>query len=176
MHVPVLDERDRQRRECDAALAMLPSTLGRTFVVPVPVVYALGGHFPDPRVLERAGRGRAIRRRALQQRRYEVLGRVADAVPIWTREVESRGTHRVEYLIVGISVERGISAKEDVRYHAYAPYIAALGIFAIQNFWGDIIRGAHLSVHYPLFDVVIVTAKAEVNDLYDRGTLVLARE
>eukprot|EP00956_Cyclotella_meneghiniana_P044190 scaffold305764_cov113-Cyclotella_meneghiniana.AAC.1 len=90
-------------------------------------------------------RGRSpLRRITFQHALDEIFGRIGYLIPIRRGEIESSSPYRIKDLIVRITIERRISAEEDVGDDPDTPNVAAFGVFPVEYLGGYVVGRAYL--------------------------------
>ena len=89
-----------------------------------------------------------------QQALDEVLRQVALAGPGLGGEFEVTPFDGFENVLIGLTVERGVPAQQDVSDDADGPYIAGLVVPALEQLRGHVVRGPHGVAHRRLVPIV----------------------
>mmetsp|Transcript_969 Transcript_969/g.1691 ORF Transcript_969/g.1691 Transcript_969/m.1691 type:complete len:200 (-) Transcript_969:320-919(-) len=95
----------------------------------------------------------------------EVLGLCTDVVPLGRGVVVLGCPDAGKNLVVVVSVEGRVAAKEDVSNDANAPHVTTLVILLVQNLWSHVVGGPHLGLHHVGRAGVLVPTQTKVDNL-----------
>lgn len=103
-------------------------------------------------MLQRLERRDAVFTRVDEQLGDQVLGLLADVLPLGLIEGVLPLQHGLNDLLVRLPVEGWVPAEQDVKDHAARPEVALLVVALLQHFRGDVVRRAKFLCHFPSRD------------------------